>query len=289
MVQRSAPAPFLTKTYQLVDDLSTDGIVSWNEIGTTFVIWSTADFAKDLLPNYFKHCNYSSFVRQLNTYGFRKITADKWEFANENFKKGKKELLSKIRRRKAHRKSSPAVEVIQLPAAPLATPSNSGADDSTFSSSPDSKNPASSLVEAPTPIAALTTTTTTTSHNELAEENEKLKKDNEMLNTELTQAKKQCDELVAFLTKQVKVGADQINEIMRNGPKTSENIDNINNYGSSSSSSSGAGEGNCLKLFGVWLKKRGRDENSDFLGRKELKKSSFEFEAPWMNSSKVCI
>lgn len=68
MSQRSVPAPFLTKTFQLVDDPITDDVISWNENGTAFVVWKTADFAKDLLPNYFKHNNFSSFVRQLNTY-----------------------------------------------------------------------------------------------------------------------------------------------------------------------------------------------------------------------------
>lgn len=66
--QRSVPAPFLSKTYQLVDDHSTDDVVSWNEEGTAFVVWKTAEFAKDLLPQYFKHNNFSSFIRQLNTY-----------------------------------------------------------------------------------------------------------------------------------------------------------------------------------------------------------------------------
>ena len=65
---KSVPAPFLTKTYQLVDDPSTDHIVSWGEDDTTFVVWRPPEFARDLLPNYFKHNNFSSFVRQLNTY-----------------------------------------------------------------------------------------------------------------------------------------------------------------------------------------------------------------------------
>ena len=68
MAQRCVPAPFLTKTYMLVDDPITDDVISWNENGTSFVVWKNADFAKDLLPSYFKHNNFSSFVRQLNTY-----------------------------------------------------------------------------------------------------------------------------------------------------------------------------------------------------------------------------
>ncbi|WVZ57067.1 hypothetical protein U9M48_007504 [Paspalum notatum var. saurae] len=97
----AGPAPFLTKTFQLVDDPHTDRIVSWGEDGATFVVWRPPEFARDLLPNYFKHNNFSSFVRQLNTYGFRKIVADRWEFANELFKKGAKHLLSEIHRRKS--------------------------------------------------------------------------------------------------------------------------------------------------------------------------------------------
>lgn len=66
--QRSLPTPFLTKTYQLVDDSAVDDLISWNEDGSTFIVWRPAEFARDLLPKYFKHNNFSSFVRQLNTY-----------------------------------------------------------------------------------------------------------------------------------------------------------------------------------------------------------------------------
>ena len=60
--------PFLTKTYAMVEDPSTDDTISWNDTGTAFVVWRPAEFARDLLPKHFKHSNFSSFVRQLNTY-----------------------------------------------------------------------------------------------------------------------------------------------------------------------------------------------------------------------------
>ena len=60
--------PFLAKTFELVEDPATDGVVSWGAARNSFVVWDPHAFAAGLLPRRFKHANFSTFLRQLSTY-----------------------------------------------------------------------------------------------------------------------------------------------------------------------------------------------------------------------------
>ncbi|EQC29064.1 hypothetical protein SDRG_13219 [Saprolegnia diclina VS20] len=104
-------AIFLKKTYDMIDTAA-HGVAGWCVDGKSFVITDPKAFASVVLPKYFKHNNFSSFVRQLNFYGFRKSKKEvllvametddaknSWEFYHELFIRGKPHLMAKIKRK----------------------------------------------------------------------------------------------------------------------------------------------------------------------------------------------
>jgi hypothetical protein len=92
-----------------VDDVRFQALVSWNPAGTSFLIRNVKKFAQIVLPEYFKHGNFSSFVRLLNMYGFHKVNKSArgqrgseheiWEFFHPQFRRGQPELLKDIKRK----------------------------------------------------------------------------------------------------------------------------------------------------------------------------------------------
>ncbi|XP_041910163.1 heat shock factor protein 4 isoform X6 [Arvicola amphibius] len=106
-----SPVPaFLGKLWALVGDQGTDHLIRWSPSGTSFLVSDQSRFAKEVLPQYFKHSNMASFVRQLNMYGFRKVVSieqggllrperDHVEFQHPSFVRGREQLLERVRRK----------------------------------------------------------------------------------------------------------------------------------------------------------------------------------------------
>ncbi|XP_014612950.1 PREDICTED: heat shock factor protein 1-like isoform X2 [Polistes canadensis] len=115
---------FLAKLWKLVEDPETDNLICWSPNGRSFYIRNQAQFARELLPHYYKHNNMASFVRQLNMYGFHKKVSvelgglkcdrDEMEFAHQYFYKGHPYLVEHIKRKIASNKGQdPALTPIK--------------------------------------------------------------------------------------------------------------------------------------------------------------------------------
>ncbi|OAL64056.1 hypothetical protein A7C99_4710 [Trichophyton rubrum] len=100
---------FIHKLYSMLQDPSIQHLISWSSSNESFVMSPSSDFSK-VLSQYFKHTNISSFVRQLNMYGFHKVSdvfhtgspdSPMWEFrhGNGSFRKGDVAGLRDIKRR----------------------------------------------------------------------------------------------------------------------------------------------------------------------------------------------
>ncbi|KAH9980806.1 hypothetical protein BGW80DRAFT_1198910, partial [Lactifluus volemus] len=108
---RQMVPPFVQKLYELVNAPSSDELIRWSDAGDSFFVFEHERFANDILPRFFKHRNFSSFVRQLNMYGFHKIPhlqqgvlksdtdTEFWNFEHPNFHRGQPDLLCLVTRK----------------------------------------------------------------------------------------------------------------------------------------------------------------------------------------------
>lgn len=106
---------FILKLWTMVNDESNSDYIKWTPDGESFKVLSKENFEKVVLPKYFKHSNYSSFVRQLNMYGWHKVqditsgamqSGDEIrQFKSPYFIRGREDLLDSIVRNKSSKGS----------------------------------------------------------------------------------------------------------------------------------------------------------------------------------------
>ncbi|KAI8139694.1 hypothetical protein BJV82DRAFT_241451 [Fennellomyces sp. T-0311] len=118
-LQRRKTLPsFVKKLWFIINDSATDSYACWADNGQKIYVPDAAAFAKSVLPQYFKHNNWQSFVRQLNLYGFRKVcdsevsansnlcdqrpTSEGWQFRHDCFRRDSSHLLHHIVRKRGH-------------------------------------------------------------------------------------------------------------------------------------------------------------------------------------------
>jgi hypothetical protein len=115
--------PFPQKLFTILQKES-PSIISWIPSGNAFRIWDSEKFQAEVIPKYFKHTKVASFQRQLNLYGFRRVTKGEAQgaYVHPKFQSMRPENVADIRRLpgKSYSKSQKA-------AAAAAAASNNGA------------------------------------------------------------------------------------------------------------------------------------------------------------------
>lgn len=99
--------PFPMKLHIMLDHIDQaepelSNIIRWQPHGRCFLVKKPKEFAANVLPRFFDQRKYASFQRQLNLYGFNRITAgpDKGSYYHELFLRTKKILCRGIHRKK---------------------------------------------------------------------------------------------------------------------------------------------------------------------------------------------
>lgn len=96
-IQRQAS--FLRKTFDMLTNPANSDSVGWTAAGDGFCIHNVAEFTERVLPRYFRHGNYPSFVRQLGWYEFNKQDCALPTFTHPLFQRSNRALLRGIHRR----------------------------------------------------------------------------------------------------------------------------------------------------------------------------------------------
>ena len=91
---------FPAKLYRLLEDPTSQEYVSWLPQGRAWKILNQHAFEEKIIPLFFRHANLSSFMRQVNGWGFRRATSgpDQNAYHHEMFIRGFPKLCAEMRR-----------------------------------------------------------------------------------------------------------------------------------------------------------------------------------------------
>ena len=104
---RTPNAAFPLKLHETLTQIEQDGyghIIGWLPHGRSFKIFQQQEFVNVVLPKYFVMTKKSSFLRQLNLYGFNRISVgpDGGSYYHEKFLRGLKFLCRRMTRQKVN-------------------------------------------------------------------------------------------------------------------------------------------------------------------------------------------
>jgi len=90
--------PFPVKLHAVLEDNMHDEVISWQPHGRCFVLRKPKEFLDEVMTKYFKQTKLTSFQRQLNLYGFNRLTSgpDKGGYYHELFLRGKPQLSTRM-------------------------------------------------------------------------------------------------------------------------------------------------------------------------------------------------
>ncbi|KAF9404959.1 hypothetical protein BGZ94_003837 [Podila epigama] len=101
---------FIDKLFKMVEDPAIQHLIAWAKEGDMFYVFNCIELSTSVLPKFFKHNNWQSFVRQLNIYRYdreesnmnrRNPETQRWQFYHPDFQRDQPHLRSNIKRKSA--------------------------------------------------------------------------------------------------------------------------------------------------------------------------------------------
>ncbi|XP_010415704.1 PREDICTED: heat stress transcription factor A-4c-like [Camelina sativa] len=92
---------FYEGVYEMVDDPSSDSIISWSKSNKSFVIRNQQELIRRKMLSRFFCRNLTEFISKLKFSGFKQMNRSSglWEFGDKNFVRGRPELMVEMHKR----------------------------------------------------------------------------------------------------------------------------------------------------------------------------------------------